>query len=366
MRLHRVLGIVLQGLLLAQSYDLAHKVVSVILKSPLNDYILNVARNTMIKSVETTGMKWEGSYSDLKAAVDWEQTVRNIQKENPALQTPNYYLRPFHAYADGNLCLEAAFEQEIAGKAVGVRHFPSYKARAEEHMRELFDMEIKQMGGLILPKEWPVVVDMGCGTGTSTRRLAKLFPHAEAIIGVDLSPHMVAVGRYLQRSVPAGKLKWIEDIVEDDRVQFLYGNAAQIGRNDSSVDFVHACFLLHELPSSASWDIIAEAHRILKPGGVLCIIEMDPQSPGYSDARRNAFLFSIFKSTEPYLDDYFDTVYPSLPSKLKEFGFTSVLVTAATSRYLAIVARKAGYIDNRPSETVRRAMDQHLKPLQFR
>lgn len=361
----RVFSIVTQGFLIVRSYDLAHQVVSVILKSPINDYILNAARRTMVKSVEAAGMKWESSYSNLKAAIDWEHAVKNIRNESPVLQTPSYYFRPFHAYADGNLCMEAAFEQEIAGKAVGVRHFPSYKAGAEEHMRSLFDIKIKQMGGLILPSKLPVVVDMGCGTGTSTRRLAKLFPHAESIIGIDLSPNMVAVGRYLQRSVPTGKLTWIDDILEDDRVRFLYGNAALTGRSNSSVDFVNACFLLHELPFAASEDILAEAHRILKPGGVFCIVEMDPQSPGYREARRNAFLFSIFKSTEPYLDDYFDIVYPSLSNKLKAVGFGSVLVTAATSRYLAMIARKDGYIDDRPADTTRRGMDQPLKPLQY-
>ena len=55
------------------------------------------------------------------------------------------------------------------------------------------------------------IVDFGCGTGTSSRRLANLFPGARNIIGFDLSPYMIGVGRFLMeesRGMPEGE--WVE------------------------------------------------------------------------------------------------------------------------------------------------------------
>lgn len=42
------------------------------------------------------------------------------------------------------------------------------------------------------------VLDVGCATGLSSLALTELFPNA-AVTGIDLSPHMVAVGRYHQQ-----------------------------------------------------------------------------------------------------------------------------------------------------------------------
>ena len=41
-------------------------------------------------------------------------------------------------------------------------------------------------------------VDLGCATGLSTLELQRSFPEAR-IVGVDLSPHFLAVARVLQR-----------------------------------------------------------------------------------------------------------------------------------------------------------------------
>lgn len=39
--------------------------------------------------------------------------------ETSSVEVPDYYVKPFHAYSDGNLCWEAAWEQHLASKAVG-------------------------------------------------------------------------------------------------------------------------------------------------------------------------------------------------------------------------------------------------------
>jgi trans-aconitate methyltransferase len=56
---------------------------------------------------------------------------------------------------------------------------------------------MQQLPSVQAPGEVQAVLDLGCATGLSSLALAQLFPAAQ-ITGVDLSPHMVAVGRYHQ------------------------------------------------------------------------------------------------------------------------------------------------------------------------
>lgn len=53
------------------------------------------------------------------------------------------------------------------------------------------------------PGQVQAVLDLGCATGLSSLALTQLFPAAH-VTGVDLSPHMVAVGRYHQEKRQVG------------------------------------------------------------------------------------------------------------------------------------------------------------------
>ena len=47
--------------------------------------------------------------------------------------------------------------------------------------------------------------------------------------------------------------------------------------------------------------------------------EMDPSAPGYQKLQRTPWLYAILKSTEPYLEEYFNMA-PLLQSTLKGIG----------------------------------------------
>lgn len=57
---------------------------------------------------------------------------------------------------------------------------------------------LQQLPGALQPDGVKAVLDLGCATGLSSLALAQLFPAAH-VTGVDLSPHMVAVGRHHQQ-----------------------------------------------------------------------------------------------------------------------------------------------------------------------
>lgn len=50
---------------------------------------------------------------------------------------------------DGNLCWQAAFEQEIASLAVGIRSFPKEGLNAEKFLRDAYIAQLTRLGGQV-------------------------------------------------------------------------------------------------------------------------------------------------------------------------------------------------------------------------
>jgi ubiquinone/menaquinone biosynthesis C-methylase UbiE len=261
----------------------------------------------------------------------------------PGSWTPSYYQKAFHAYETGNLSWEAAYEVEIASCAVGARNFPQFGSRGEEAFRDAFDSALVEAGATV-PSNGRIV-DLGCGTGMSTRRLAKNFPHAKAIVGIDLSPYFIQVGKRLLEVAPSSFHEggpWVSTIQSDSRIQYLIGDAASAltlsDIDEGSFDAVNVQFVLHELPPEVARDVVDESIRLLKPRGQLWICEMDFESPAYAAQRANPLLFSLIRSTEPFLDEYAESI--SSLFQYIQTKFQHVTVVPATGRHFALVATK--------------------------
>jgi predicted O-methyltransferase YrrM len=139
--------------------------------------------------------------SSLKS--DYEQLVSNT------LIYPKYYLKPFHAYDEGNLSWQAAMEVESAALSVHSQIFnkPNIDANLKSNDKEKDKFANLNPEGdsllrsnfhtnmLAILRERSVkvtrIVDIGCSTGLSTMKLLESFSKA-AITGVDLSPYMLA------------------------------------------------------------------------------------------------------------------------------------------------------------------------------
>ena len=350
--------------LLEAAQPVGKSMVEAFIATPLYQaLVVPQARATMVKTAEANGVPWTEAKEWIEGQGDWEMDEAALAAAEP-VDVPEYYRRPFHAYDEGNLCWEAAWEQEVAGRAVGARNFPAYGSEGEDAFRGAFDDALDAMGAHCPPDA--TLVDFGCATGVSTRRLAERYPQARSIVGLDLSPHFLAVGRRLQALAP-GRPPWVNAVDAAPlagRVEYRRADCAATGLADGSADAVSLSLVIHELPPSATRAVCAEALRVLKPGGQLWVTEMDFESEAYAKLRANPMLFSLVRSTEPYLDEYAD-YQPSLPADLVDIGFGPVKLQAATGRHFACVATKPvdaaapRAVDDRRAETAKE--DTHLR-----
>ena len=182
--------------LLEAAQPVGKSMVEAFIATPLYQaLVVPQARATMVKTAEANGVPWTEAKEWIEGQGDWEMDEAALAAAEP-VDVPEYYRRPFHAYDAGNLCWEAAWEQEVAGRAVGARNFPAYGSEGEDAFRGAFDDALDAMGAHCPPDA--TLVDFGCATGVSTRRLAERYPQARSIVGLDLSPHFLAVGRRLR------------------------------------------------------------------------------------------------------------------------------------------------------------------------
>ena len=254
-------------LALAAHAAAAFDLMSAVLKSPIyKNLLVPASRNMMINTAKENGVPWADAVAWIRSAHKWELD------EDADVAVPAYYRQPFHAYEPGNLCWEAAWEAEVAGRAVGARNYPAFGADGEEAFRGAFDDALVAAGARA-PGAGDTILDLGCATGHGTRRLAAKFPDAKALVGVDLSPHMLAVARRLPQ-LCKGDNAWINVVSDDARVSYARADAASLPFADASQNFVVLSFVAHELPPAATRDVVHEAYRVLRPGGQLWVTEM--------------------------------------------------------------------------------------------
>ena len=274
----------------------------------------------MIERAESMGVNWLQIAADLQKQ-DLDAELAKVQ--NPNLKYPDYYLKPFHAYTEGNLGWMPATEVEVAAYAVHSRIWNDDQPPVEG------DARLRQSYLDIVKEKMPVpqdILDIGCSVGMSTFSLNKTYPNAK-ITGLDLSPHFLAIANYNTRTKHP-------ELAENQQVQWMHATAEQTGLPDHSFDFVSCFLLFHELPQDATRQILQEIRRVLRPNGHFALMDMNPYSDIY--VKMPPYILTLLKSTEPYLDQYFSF---DLASELVAAGFASPTIIANTPRHRTAIAK---------------------------
>jgi ubiquinone/menaquinone biosynthesis C-methylase UbiE len=297
---------------------------------PLFNLMKGRARSMMINRAEEMGVQWRSEAARLQA-MDWQADFAAVN--NAELVYPDYYLKPFHAYNDGNLGWEPATEVELAAYAVHARIWEPQSVEGDPKLRQSFNQVLKES----LPTGVETIVDLGCSVGMSTFALQDTFP-GSLITGVDLSPHFLAVARHRSRlrQSPQGNGLQIPDrpSAETDPT-WVHAAAESTGLAAESYDLVTACLVFHELPTEAARAILQEAKRLVKPGGTIAIMDMNPQSAVF--AKMPPYILTLLKSTEPYLDQYFAL---DLTQAFRDLGLGQIRSIENSPRHRTVLATK--------------------------
>lgn len=170
----------------------------------------------------------------------------------------------------------------------------------ERHFRSLLQDRLASLprGG--------TVADVGCGTGTFAVGLARARPDVE-VIGIDGDP---AVLRTAKSKPGANRVSWRE------------GLAGELDLADGSADAVVMSLLIHHLNPDGKKLALADALRVLKPGGRLQVADWgQPHDP----LMRGAFLMlqvlDGFENTRDHANG-------KLPLLISEAGMTGVTIYA--------------------------------------
>ena len=75
-----------------------------------------------------------------------------IKSDSITESIPEHYKRPFHAYHEGNLSWDTAFEAKRASCFVGARNFPQYGSYGKDAFCKAFNTGLKRAGANI-PKD---------------------------------------------------------------------------------------------------------------------------------------------------------------------------------------------------------------------
>ncbi|HAC62692.1 MAG TPA: class I SAM-dependent methyltransferase [Cyanothece sp. UBA12306] len=292
---------------------------------PLYRLMKNQARQVLINTATKKGIPWREDCQKLE-----QSPAKSLfeQINNPKVTYPDYYLVPFHAYDEGNLCWQAAFEADSATHSMALRVWKNENLTpevAQNRLRGNFQQVIENYS----PKVVRDILDIGCSVGISTLNLHRYYSQRQTqgnvpvkTVGLDLSPYMLAVAK-----------------VKDERqeiAQWVHGLAEKTDFPANSFDVITIQFTLHELPGKASTEIFAEALRILRPGGVLAILDNNPASPVIQNLP--PALFVLMKSTEPWSDDYYTF---DVESALRQVGFEYKTTVPSDPRHRTIIAIKS-------------------------
>lgn len=312
----------------ATAPSLASRAISSILAiKPIYQLAKSRARTMMIKRAGTLGLPWVEEVEALKAR-DWSADFAAVQ--NPTVAYPDYYVAPFHAYDDGNLNWEPALEVEVAAYTVHARIWHDSGIDGDPRLRESYHAALKEQ----LPEAPQTIVDLGCSVGMSTFALQAAFPQAE-VTGVDLSPYFLAVAKYRTELRAEGKEGRLQGTDASATIPtWVHAAAESTGLPAASYDLVSACLLFHELPQTAAIAILQEARRLVRPGGYLSIMDMNPKSEVY--AKMPPYILTLLKSTEPYLDQYFVL---DIEQAIVDAGFERPTITCNSPRHRTIVAK---------------------------
>ena len=198
--------------------------------------------------------------------LDWQESCDRFADDD--FDYPEYYLsQDFHGIKGGYLNTIAPVTYDAVTQ---------FAAPPNE-------TKLRQQAINLVKNQPQTILDLGCGTGSSTLMLKQAFPDAQTI-GLDISPYMLTIAEYKAKKAHL-KIEWQQGLAETTNFR------------DRSFDLISIAFLFHETPTEISQAILKECQRLLKPEGQIVILDGNQ-----TRLRKTNWLIELFR--EPYSQVY--------------------------------------------------------------
>jgi ubiquinone/menaquinone biosynthesis C-methylase UbiE len=166
----------------------------------------------------------------------------------------------------------------------------------------LRDAALDELGGTVTGH----TLQLACVYGNLTPRLARRLAPGASLDVVDILPVQL---KNLAAKLPA-----------DDRIVLLQGDSSSLACPDASYDQVLLFFLLHEQPEAVRRATLAEAMRVVRPGGRIVIVDYHLPMPWHP---LRLLMTGVFRKLEPYAMDLWENeVQAFLPADVQPASIT--------------------------------------------
>ena len=249
----------------------------------------NKARGWFIDRAEKKGIQWK-KITNFYQSQFVKKKLESIYLNLDNITYPEYYLKPFHGYDEGNLNWLAAYENEASTISMSSRYFKNVNPQdSADFIRKNFTDKILSYNN---NSNFNNILDIGCSIGISTKYLNKFIPGEKKIIGLDLSPYFISIAKF-------------NNWKEGTDIEYILSNAEDIDLQNNSFDLICCSFMFHEVPPEARKNVLKEMYRLLKPGGIISILDLDPEKL-LKILKKDNWRKIAFESTEPHIYSYYD------------------------------------------------------------
>lgn len=159
-----------------------------------------------------------------------------------------------------------------------------YDNLEEQEQAEEFERLYRQASSLIEIERqvWPesgilpgaTILDVGCGSGIVTQELAT-YAYPGQVTGVDISQSLIDKGQQAYKIRNS-----TQDTFSADNIALKQGDVYNLPFPDNSFDVVHSRFMFQHL--SDPLKALNNISRVLKPNGLICILDVDKSWSGLS------------------------------------------------------------------------------------
>lgn len=162
------------------------------------------------------------------------------------------------------------------------------------------------------------LLDLGCGPGTITMGLAEAV-HPGEVHGIDMEDTQIALA---QAAAEASN---------HTNAKFQVGNALSLPYEDETFDVVHAHAVIMHIPDTKA--AMAEAKRVLKPGGILATRDLIGESSFFEPGREGlreawATFTTLMRGNGAHPE-----IGKEMKGVMRDAGFTDIRCSASFDSY---------------------------------